>query len=156
MLDDNNDMPYDTIMSQRRVIIDTNILYSGLYSSAGASFQLLRLVRSGQVIPCISATLAMEYEAVLSAHLKELYLTKSQLNGFLGYFIALSEWVKIFYLWRPGLRDPGDDMVLETAVSAQAEFIITHNLKDFAGAERFGVRVVTPGWFIHNFGGTLQ
>ena len=96
----------------------------------------------------------MEYEAVLSARLEELDLTQAQLAGFLGYFVALSERIKIFYLWRPGLRDPGDDMVLETAVAARADFIVTHNIKDFAGAERFDIRVVTPGWFIHTFGGT--
>jgi predicted nucleic acid-binding protein len=45
-------------------------------------------------------------------------------------------------------------MVLETAVAASADYIITHNIKDFTGAERFGIRVVTPGWLIHNFGGT--
>jgi predicted nucleic acid-binding protein len=44
-------------------------------------------------------------------------------------------------------------MVLETAVAAGAEFIVTHNIKDFSGADRFGVRIVTPGWFIHHFGG---
>jgi len=140
-------------MSQQRVVIDTNILYAGLYSSTGASYQLLRLIRSGQVIPCISVTLAMEYEAVLSARLPELDLTKEQLNGFLGHFVSLSERIKVFYLWRPGLRDPGDDMVLETAVAARADFIVTHNIKDFNGTERFGVRVVTPGWFVQNSGG---
>jgi putative PIN family toxin of toxin-antitoxin system len=141
-------------MALQRVVIDTNILYAGLYSSTGASFQLLRLVRSGQVTPCISVTLAMEYEAVLSGHLQKLDLTKEQLAGFLGYFVSLAERVKVFYLWRPGLRDPGDDMVLETAVAAGADFIVTHNIKDFKGANRFGVQVVTPGWFIHNVGGT--
>jgi len=142
-------------MPQQRVVIDNNILYAGLYSATGASFQLLRLVRGGQVIPCISVTLAMEYEAVLSARLEELDLTEEELAGFLGYLVALSERIKIFYLWRPGLRDPGDDMVLETAVAASADFIVTHNIKDFAGAECFGIPIVTPGWFIHNFGGTL-
>ena len=153
-LDTNIDIIYNTNMSQQRIVIDTNILYAGLYSSTGASFQLLRLVRSGLVIPCISVTLAMEYEAVLSVRLEELDLTQEQLTGFLGFFVSLSERIKIFYLWRPGLRDPGDDMVLETAVAARADYIVTHNIKDFTGAERFGVRVVTPGWFIHNFGGT--
>lgn len=95
----------------------------------------------------------MEYEAVLSARLPELDLTKEQLNGFLGHFVSLSERIKVFYLWRPGLRDPGDDMVLETAVAARADFIVTHNIKDFNGTERFGVRVVTPGWFVQNSGG---
>jgi len=140
-------------MKKQRVVVDTNILYAGLYSASGASFQLLRLIRAGQVIPCISVTLAMEYESVLSARLAELELTKDQLVGFLGHLVTLAERVKIFYLWRPGLRDPGDDMVLETAVSARADFIVTHNIKDFAGAERFGIQVVRPGWFIHNFGG---
>lgn len=141
-------------MLPQRVVIDTNILYAGLYSSSGASFQLLRLVRSGLVTPCISVTLAMEYEAVLSSRLEELDLTQEQLSGFLGFFVALSERIKIFYLWRPGLRDPGDDMVLETAVAAGADYIVTHNTKDFTGAERFGIKAVTPGWFIHHFGGT--
>jgi putative PIN family toxin of toxin-antitoxin system len=141
-------------MPQKRVVIDTNILYAGLYSSAGASFQLLHLVRSGQVIPCLSVTLVMEYEAILSARLEQLDLTQEQLTGFLGHFVALSERIKIFYLWRPGLRDPGDDMVLETAVAARADYIVTLNIKDFAGSERFGIQVVTPGWFIHNVGGT--
>jgi putative PIN family toxin of toxin-antitoxin system len=141
-------------MSKLRVVIDTNILYAGLYSSTGASFQLLRLIRSCRVIPCVSVTLAMEYEAVLSVRLQELDLTKEQLNGFLGYFVALSERVKVFYLWRPGLRDPIDDMVLETAVAARADFVVTHNIRDFVGADRFGIRVVTPGWFIKNIGGT--
>jgi putative PIN family toxin of toxin-antitoxin system len=141
-------------MLSQRVVIDINILYAGLYSSTGASFQLIRLIRSGQVIPCLSVTLAMEYEAVLSARLQELDLTQEQLAGFLGHFVSLSERIKVFYLWRPGLRDPGDDMVLETAVAARADCIITHNIKDFSGADRFGVRVVTPGWFIHNLGGT--
>ena len=91
---------------------------------------------------------------MLSARLQELDLTAEQLAGFLGHFVALAERIKVFYLWRPGLRDPGDDMVLETAVAARVDCIVTHNIKDFTGADRFGVRVVTPGWFIHNFGGT--
>lgn len=96
----------------------------------------------------------MEYEAVLFAGLKPFDLIQEQLSGFLGHFVALAERIKIFYLWRPGLRDPGDDMLLETAVAARADFLVTLNIKDFAGSERFGIPVVTPGWFIHNVGGT--
>ena len=154
-LDALSDITYDTSMNAMRVVIDTNILYAGLYSSSGASFQLLRLIRAGQVKPCISVTLAMEYEAVLFTRLEELDLTKEQLQGFLGFFVAQAERVKVFYLWRPGLRDPGDDMVLETAVAARADYLITHNVKDFTGADRFGIRVVTPGWFVQYLGGTL-
>ena len=141
-------------MNPIRVVIDTNILYAALYSSRGASFQIVRLIRSGKIIPCISVTLAMEYEAVLTSKREELDITLNELSGFLGHFVTLAERIKIFYLWRPGLRDPGDDMVLETAVSARTEFIITHNTKDFVGADQFGIQVVTPGWFIKHLGGT--
>ena len=141
-------------MNPIRVVIDTNILYAALFSVNGASYQLLRLVRSGLVRPCLSVTLAMEYEAVLTAKRVELHLTSDELSGFLGYFVTVAERVRIHYLWRPGLRDPGDDMVLETAVAAQAKFIITHNTRDFAGVDRFGIQVVTPGCFIHHYGGT--
>jgi putative PIN family toxin of toxin-antitoxin system len=137
-----------------RVVIDTNILYAALYSANGASHHLIRMVRSGRVRPCLSVTLAMEYEAVLMTKHDELQLILEEVSGFLGYLVSLAERIRIFYLWRPGLRDPGDDMILETAVAARAEYIITHNIRDFNGANRFGIQVVTPGWFIRNFGGT--
>ncbi len=141
-------------MEPIRAVIDTNILYAALFSANGASYQLLRRMRIGLIRPCLSVTLAMEYEAVLAAKRVDLQLTQDELSGFLGYVVSIAEHVKIHYLWRPGLRDPGDDMVLETAVAAGVKFIITHNIKDFTGVDRFGIQVVTPGWFIHHYGGT--
>src|SRR5258708_38990992 len=54
----------------------------------------------------------------------------------------------IFYLWRPFLTDPRDDLVLELAVEAQASCIVTHNLRDFAGTEQFGIEALSPGAFL--------
>ena len=54
----------------------------------------------------------------------------------------------IHFLWRPMLSDPGDEFVLELAVAAGCRFIVTHNIKDFSGADRFGVSIVTPGEFL--------
>jgi predicted nucleic acid-binding protein len=51
-------------------------------------------------------------------------------------------------LWRPFLKDPQDDHVLELAVAGGCKFIITHNVRDFSGSEKFGVRVVTPRTFL--------
>lgn len=140
-------------MNPFRVVIDTNILYAALYSSSGASHALMIMMRDGLIIPCVSVTLVLEYEDVLTRHRNILQLTNSDIKTFLGYFITHAERLKIHYLWRPCLKDPNDDMVLEVAVTAGVDFIVTHNTKDFVGSERFGVRAVTPGWFIKNYGG---
>lgn len=153
-LDAPKDIIYDTTMKSIRVVIDTNILYAALYSSSGASHALMIMVRNGFVIPCISVTLVLEYEDVLTRHRNRLHLTQGEIKAFLGFFVQQSERLKIHYLWRPCLKDPNDDMVLEVAVAAGVDFIVTHNTKDFAGSERFGVQSVTPGWFIKNYGGT--
>jgi hypothetical protein len=59
---------------------------------------------------------------------------------------------KLYYLWRPYLKDPKDDLVLEAAVAGSCEAIITYNRRDFAGAENFGVRILTPGQFLRRIG----
>jgi hypothetical protein len=55
---------------------------------------------------------------------------------------------EIFYLWRPFLADPSDDMILELAFAADCQYIVTHNVRHFAGCERFGVEAITPGDFL--------
>jgi predicted nucleic acid-binding protein len=100
----------------------------------------------------LSVPLALEYESVLKRQSRALGLTHSDVDDVLDFFCKVSELRQIFYLWRPFLRDPGDDMVLEVAVESDAEFIVTHNGSDFAGAERFGVRVVTPQSFLRRIG----
>jgi predicted nucleic acid-binding protein len=59
---------------------------------------------------------------------------------------------KVFFLWRPLLKDPKDDMVLEVAVAAGCTRIVTFNGKDFAGAQRFGIKVLTPQAFLAEIG----
>ncbi len=59
----------------------------------------------------------------------------------------------IHFLWRPTLKDPADDMVLEVAVAAGAEAVITYNKRDFAGAGRFGVKILSPQEFLASMGG---
>jgi predicted nucleic acid-binding protein len=60
---------------------------------------------------------------------------------------------EIHFLWRPALRDARDDHVLELAVEAGCRTIVTHNIKDFAGTEDFGVEAVTPGELLRRIGG---
>ena len=75
-------------------------------------------------------------------------LTNSDVRDILDYLCSVGVRQEIFYLWRPALRDPGDDLVLELAVAAECDAIITHNLRDFRGVDRFGLNVWSPGAFL--------
>jgi predicted nucleic acid-binding protein len=93
----------------------------------------------------VSATLIFEYEEVLSRpeHLGAAGAELSDAGRFVDAICEIAEWVRPTWLWRPQLRDPDDEMVLEAAVSGGAD-IVTFNPRDFAPAHRFGVRVLSP------------
>ena len=131
-------------MKKYRAVIDTNVLHAGLYSASGASFQILRLIERGRVIPILSTTLLFEYEEVLKRNQRMLGLSDRAANDVLDGLCARGESRKIHFLWRPYLSDPKDDHILELAVAAGAADIVTHNVKDFAQASALGVRIVTP------------
>ena len=69
------------------------------------------------------------------------------------YLSSVGHRQKIFFLRRPSLPDPKDDMVLELAVASRAQYIVTYNGKDFAAAERFGIQPVPPKAFLDVIGG---
>ena len=132
-------------MKRHRAIIDTNVLYAGLYSATGASFQILRLIEGGHLVPLLSTTLLFEYEEVLRRNQELLKLSDRAIDNVLDGLCSNGECRRIHFLWRPQLSDPKDDHVLELAVAAAGADIVTHNLKDFAKASAFGVRIVRPG-----------
>jgi predicted nucleic acid-binding protein len=90
----------------------------------------------------------VEYESVLKRPGLIVGLDETDLDDILNYFLSRSKIREIFYLWRPCLRDPKDDLVLEVAVASESKYVITHNLRDFQGIERFGIRAVTPKEFL--------
>ncbi|MBI5141336.1 MAG: putative toxin-antitoxin system toxin component, PIN family [Nitrospirae bacterium] len=127
-----------------QVILDTNVLYAGLYSSTGASFQILKAADEGKIKLIISISLLFEYEDVLKRNAEILQLTDNEIDTILDNICSLSKFQKIYFLWRPYLKDSGDDHILEVAIASQTKTIITHNIKDFGGVEKFGVRAITP------------
>ena len=131
-----------------RVVLDTNVLVAALRSRNGASFQLLRLLRANRFEVALSVPLAFQYEGVLVRHAKELGLSKHEAAGLVDYFCQVAHKQEIHFLWRPTLSDPGDEFVLEVAVAAGCKVIVTHNTRDFRGAGRFGISVITPGEFL--------
>lgn len=99
---------------------------------------------------CLSVSLYLEWQAVLTRP-ENLPSGRAAADalGFLRYLASLAHLQDIHFLWRPFLRDPDDDMVLELAVAAGAAYVVTHNVGDFRGCETTGVRAVTPGEFLN-------
>ena len=133
-----------------RIVIDTNVFISALRSAKGASFKLLSNIDSDKLVNSISVPLIIEYEAV--AKREHLNIPQRAVDDILDYICAQSEERKIYYLWRPILKDPKDDMILELAVESESKFIITFNAKDFKGAEAFGIECITPQEIIKKIG----
>jgi putative PIN family toxin of toxin-antitoxin system len=129
------------------VVLDTNVLVAALKSRNRASFQILRLLGpEAPFQPSLSVPLVLEYETALRRMLGG---EDERIDVVLDYLCQVADLREIYFLWRPFLRDPGDEMVLEVAVGAQASRIVTHNVRDFEGVEaRFGIRIVTPGEFL--------
>lgn len=134
------------------IVIDTNVFIAALRSRRGASFRLLSLVGTERFDIALSVPLVLEYEAVAVRQLAETKLTLEDLDAILDYLCAVALRRRVFFLWRPQLPDPKDDMVLELAVDAGARHIVTFNLRDFVGFDRFGIRAVHPRQFLQEIG----
>ena len=135
-----------------RVVLDTNVLVVALRSRRGASFQLLSRIGTGAFEVAVSVPLVLEYEDVLMRHLHAMTVDETEIVVIIDYICSVAIQQDVFFLWRPQLRDPGDDMVVELAVAANCDAVITHNVRDFVGADRFGVAVLNPGTFLQHLG----
>ncbi|HRF49931.1 MAG TPA: PIN domain-containing protein [Anaerolineales bacterium] len=142
-------------MSIPRLVLDTSVFVAALRSRRGASFKLLSQIDAGVYQTAVSVPLVFEYEAVGKRHARAAGLTHDDIDDVIDFICQVSIQQGIFYLWRPFLKDPGDDLVLELAVAAECDAIVTHNVRDFAGAEeQFQVAVWTPQQALRAIGGT--
>ena len=131
-----------------RVVIDTNVLVAALRSKRGASFRLLQSLGRNVYQPVLSPPLFLEYEDVLRRPGILPGMSPTDIDHFLRYFHSHCVELRVHFLWRPHLRDPKDDMVLEAALAGQASYIVTHNIGDFDATGSLGVRAVTPAEFL--------
>ena len=130
-----------------RIVLDTDVLVAALRSDRGASRQLLISALDGKIEVLVSVPLVVEYEAVLTRpeHLQASGLTVVEVNEVLDALVKVSVPVLLRFLWRPRLKDPADEMVLETAVNGSADRLATFNVRHLAVAAReFGIRVLRP------------
>jgi len=135
-----------------RVGLDTNVLVSALRSRKGSSFKVVSLIDKGLFQLSISVPLVLEYESAVKRISKLVGLKYSDIDDIVDYICQVAEHRDIYYLWRPFLKDPKDDMVLEVAVESEPDYIVTHNVRDFAGIEQFGLETITPRQLLERIG----
>lgn len=130
-----------------RLVMDTGAVVAAMRSPSGASAAILRAVRRDKATLLLTVPLALEYEAVChrADHRLAAALSERQVGTFVDAVIAMAQPVETHFLWRPQLRDPNDEMVLEAAVNGRADVLATFNLRDFGRVpERFGVEALLP------------
>lgn len=120
-----------------KIVIDTSVWISALISPDGASRELLRLALLGNYSPLMGNALFIEHESV--AYREEIKalcpLEEREIKALLSSLMSVSQWVSIYYLWRPNLKDEADNHLIDLAIAGGAEIIATHNIKDFQHAE---------------------
>tara|TARA_B100000315_G_scaffold177063_1_gene165611 strand:+ start:6133 stop:6555 length:423 start_codon:yes stop_codon:yes gene_type:complete len=134
-------------MAKNIAVLDTNVLFSGLYSSEGASYKILNFLENNKIKIAVSVALLFEYEEILKRNKRILKLGNEEIEDILNFICQVAVHQKIFFLWRPYLKDQKDDHLLELAVASRATTIITHNIRDFNSVDKFGVLAITPSEF---------
>jgi putative PIN family toxin of toxin-antitoxin system len=130
-----------------RVVLDTSVIVAAFRSRTGASNLLLQAVARGLLRPLVTTALFLEYEDVLlrPEHRLVTGMTPADVEATLAALASAAEPVEVHFRWRPQLTDPADELVLEAAVNGAADFLVTHNLRDFKpAASKFELRVITP------------
>lgn len=132
-----------------RIVLDTSVLVAAAHSRNGASFHIVSSLPAREFEIALTVALYTEWQAVLTRpeHLP-LGVTVDAALGFLRYLASVAHLQDVHFLWRPFLRDPDDDMVLECAIASGSQFIVTHNIRDFRRVEALNVKAITPGDFL--------
>lgn len=135
-----------------QIVLDTNVLVSAFRSRFGSAYKLVSLIGKSQFELNISVALAFEYETVLKRPDQKIFLSSDDVDRLVNFICKISNLHDIHYLWRPTLRDPNDDFLLELALGSQAEYIVTFNTKDFLLAKGGFLKVGTPSEFLRLIG----
>ena len=139
-------------MATLDIILDTNVIIAAQRSQRGASAQLMSLIGTHLFEIHLSVPLALEYEDVRRRQVNGLALNQQDVTDLIDALCALAHHHEVYSLWRPQLRDPKDELILELAVKAQCSHVVTYNKRDFKGIEQFGIQVVTPKEFLQEIG----
>ena len=144
------------IIIAMRVTVDTNIIFQALYSSSGASHQILKMIRNGDITLAISIPVYKEYQDVMKRKrtLDFIQKTEKEVDTVLEFIALVAEPYAMNYLWRPNLRDEKDNIFAELAFNSGSKYLITKNIKDFTIGNELSLdsfEVITPGDFLYKW-----
>jgi len=132
-----------------KIVVDTSVLVAAARSRQGASFALVSSLPNARFEIALSVSLYTEWQAVLTRpEHRPPGLQAEDVLAYLRYLASIAHLQDIHYLWRPFLRDPDDDMVLECAVASGSQYLVTHNVRDFMRIAELGVSPITPAAFM--------
>lgn len=135
-----------------RIVVDTNVITAAMLSPAGSNRDVLRACLTGKARPLVGEALFQEYEDLI--HRSDLMakspLSLKERDSLLDAFLSVCEWIRVYYLWRPNLPDEADNHLIELAVAAGADAIVTSNIRDVNRGELSfpGLQVLTPFQFL--------
>jgi uncharacterized protein len=120
-----------------KIVVDTSVFVSALIGQSGPSREVIRQCLHGKYLPLMGLNLFCEYESVVfrESILAQCLLSREEILKLLQAFLSVCEWVNIYYLWRPNLRDEADNHLIELAIAGNARFLVTNNLKDFQNTQ---------------------
>ena len=136
-----------------RVVLDTCILFQALFSSGGASHQIVKMMRNGELELAISVPVFEEYKDVLQRKesLKQFEMTKDDVVKVLDFIALAAVGIDVHFLMRPNLRDENDNMFVDLAFASGASYLITKNIRDFKidnELELGSFEVISPSEFM--------
>ena len=136
---------------QLRVVLDTNV-FVGACLGLGACNRVVAASLQGLCQPLMGSTLFLEHEAVLGrvALFEGCRLSQNDRSELLNIYLGRCEWTRIYFGWRPNLRDEADNHLVELGIAGGAQYLVTRNMRDFAARELSfpGLRVLTPEAFL--------
>ncbi|MBE2286349.1 MAG: putative toxin-antitoxin system toxin component, PIN family [Prosthecobacter sp.] len=135
-----------------RIVVDTNVITAAMLSPAGSNRDVLRACLKGAALPLVGEALFQEYEDLIHrpALMAASPLTPKERETLLDAFLSVCEWVRVYYLWRPNLPDEADNHLIELAVAAGADAIVSSNVRDLRRSELSfpKLQILTPSQFL--------
>ncbi len=120
-----------------KIVVDTSVFVSAIIGKTGPSRELIRRCLKNEYQPLMGNALFCEYESLIARSniIEKCSLTSSEIRTLLASFMSVSQWVSIYYLWRPNLKDEADNHLIELVLAGNAQYLVTNNIKDFRNTQ---------------------